>query len=335
MMLQLEISPYRVPDRQKKCPIENAKLGLIAMTFHQLRYTVIKGAIAIALVAMVTVSAVSTAAADPANPRSIPAECDGVAQSLVTHRSIQEAVKADRSTFIGFTCLDDVITVEARAKGSGRDGEATSTVVQQGASGRPVDLTGLTQEERDEKAPSIVLGPEAISSEPLPSSEGGSGFSTLSTTINHSYRASSNDTVYWGQRTSAGVLLWYSSARVTSWISLQNTYHQFNVTYTSLGGRLIDMTIPVRMREHFQWWPDGTVDTRSYSPWYYGTYFTETSYLRTPDAAGKFYPELYNMSLQDRAAGRSFSIGGTIQYPRFQCYWTVNCKYPNGAEAPW
>lgn len=107
-------------------------------------------------------------------------------------------------------------------------------------------------------------------------------------------------------------------ARVTSWISRQNTYHPFNVAYTSLGGRAIDMTIPVRMRQHFQWSPDGTVDSRSFSPWYYGTFFAETGSLRTPDAAGKFR-ELYNMSLQDRAAGRNFYIGGNIQYPRFQC----------------
>ena len=29
------------------------------------------------------------------------------------------------------------------------------------------------------------------------------------------------------------------------------------------------------------------------------------------------------------------AIGGNIQYPRFQCYLTVNCKCPNGTQAPW
>jgi hypothetical protein len=41
------------------------------------------------------------------------------------------------------------------------------------------------------------------------------------------------------------------------------------------------------------------------------------------------------MSLQDRSAGRTFAIGGNIQFPRFRCYVSANCKYPNGAEAPW
>jgi hypothetical protein len=40
------------------------------------------------------------------------------------------------------------------------------------------------------------------------------------------------------------------------------------------------------------------------------------------------------MSLQDRSAGRTFAIGGNIQFPRFRCCVSANCKYPNGAEAP-
>jgi hypothetical protein len=40
------------------------------------------------------------------------------------------------------------------------------------------------------------------------------------------------------------------------------------------------------------------------------------------------------MSLQDRSAG-TFAIGGNIQFPRFRCYLSANCNYPDGAEAPW
>lgn len=198
----------------------------------------------------------------------------------------------------------------------------------------PIDLTGLTPKEEAEKAPSIILGPDAITPEPLPTGSD-SLIQLQSTTINHSYRASSNNTVYWGSRTTAGVLLWSSSARITSWISLQKTSHSFNVSYTSLGGRQIAMSIPVRMREQFPLWPGGTVDTRLFGPSYYGTSYAYTSYIYTPNRAGKFFPELYNMSLQDRYAGRTFAVGGNIQYPRFQCYVYANCKYPNGYEAPW
>lgn len=38
-----------------------------------------------------------------------------------------------------------------------------------GASGKPIDLTGLIQAEKEEQAPVIVLGSEAISPEPQPS----------------------------------------------------------------------------------------------------------------------------------------------------------------------
>jgi hypothetical protein len=286
------------------------------------------GAVSVGLAAMVAGTTVPPAAA-ASTSGTLPAACESEAKNLVAHSSIQGAVKADRDSFIGFTCVDDLVTVEAK----GKAGPAKATVVKK-AKGKPVDLTGLSKKEKDEQAPAIMLGPDAITPEPLPAASS-SLVQIQTTTINHAYRASSNNTIYWGSRTTAGVLLWSSSVRVTSWISLQNTYHPFNVTYTSLGGRQIDMTIPVRMQEHIRWATDPTRDTRSYSPWYYGTYFSETGSLRTPDAAGKFFPELYNMSLQDRAAGRSFSIGGNIQYPRFQCYWTVNCKYPNGAEAPW
>lgn len=281
------------------------------------------------LAAMVAGTTVSPAAAASAS-EALPAACESEAKNLVAHSSIQGAVKADRETFIGFTCVDDLVTVEAK----GKAGPAKATVVKK-AKGKPVDLTGLNQKEKDEQAPAIILGPDAITPEPLPSASG-SLVQIQSTTINHTYRASSNNTIYWGSRTTAGVLIWSSSVRVTTWISLQKTYHLFNVSYTSLGGRQIDMTIPVRMREHFPFWLDGTVDSKYWSPWYYGTSYSLTSTLQTPlNKAGKFYPELHNMSLQDRAAGRSFAIGGNIQYPRFQCYVSVSCKYPNGVEAPW
>ena len=41
------------------------------------------------------------------------------------------------------------------------------------------------------------------------------------------------------------------------------------------------------------------------------------------------------MSLQDRSTGRTVAIGGNLQFPRFRRYVSANCKYPNGAEAPW
>jgi hypothetical protein len=120
-------------------------------------------------------------------------------------------------------------------------------------------------------------------------------FQIETTTINHTYRASSNNTVYWASRITAGVLIWSSSARATSWISLQETAHAFNVSYTSLGsGRL----------------STSGCACANISP-------------RGPTA------------LQDGSAGRSFAVGGNIRYPRFQCYVTVSCKYPNGVEAPW
>ncbi|MET1087999.1 MAG: hypothetical protein ABWY04_12905 [Arthrobacter sp.] len=150
----------------------------------------------------------------------------------MAHSSIQGAVKADRNTSIGFTCLGDLVTVEA----SGKTGPAKATVVQKAATGQPIDLTGLSPQEKADTAPAIVLGPTAIAPEAL--ALGSKSLNQIqSTTVNHTYRASSNDTVYWGSRTTAGVLLWSSSARVTSWISLQRTAHSFNVSYTSLGGR--------------------------------------------------------------------------------------------------
>lgn len=281
------------------------------------------------LVAMMAGATVSPATAASASAGALPAACDSASKSLAAHSSIQSAVKADRNTFIGFTCVDDLVTVEA----TGKAGPAKATVVKK-ATGKPVDLTGLSPKVKAEKTPAIILGPTSITPAPLPSASN-SLVQLQSTTINHSYRASSNNTVYWGSRTTAGALIWSSSARVTSWISLQKTNHPFNVTYISLGNRQIDMIVPVRMREHFPLWLDGTVDTQFFSPFYYGTSYSYTSAVQTPNRAGKFFPELYNMSLYDRAAGRSFAIGGNIQYPRFQCYATASCKYPYGVEAPW
>jgi hypothetical protein len=299
------------------------------MGLYRLKHKIAAGAVSVGLAAMMAGTTVSPAAAATASPGTLPAACDSVSKSLAAHSSIQSAVKADRNTFIGFTCVDDLVTVEAK----GKAGPAKATVVKK-ATGKPVDLTGLSPKVMAEKAPAIILGPTAITPEPIPSASK-SLVQLQSTTINHSYRASSNNTIYWGSRTTAGVLIWSSSARVTSWISLQKTNHPFNVTYISLGNREIDMIVPVRMREHFPLWPDGTVDTQFFSPFYYGRSYSYTSALQTPNRAGKFFPELYNMSLYDRAAGRSFAIGGNIQYPRFQCYATANCKYPYGVEAPW
>lgn len=66
-----------------------------------------------AAAALVAGTAVSPAAAASASTGSLPAACDSAAKKLVAHSSIQGAVKADRDTFIGFTCLGDLVTVEA------------------------------------------------------------------------------------------------------------------------------------------------------------------------------------------------------------------------------
>lgn len=62
--------------------------------------------------------------------------CDSAARNLTAHSSIQAAVKGDRETFIGFTCVDDLVTVEAK----GKAGPGKATVVQKTATGKPMGL---------------------------------------------------------------------------------------------------------------------------------------------------------------------------------------------------
>jgi hypothetical protein len=40
------------------------------------------------------------------------------------------------------------------------------------------------------------------------------------------------------------------------------------------------------------------------------------------------------MSLQDRSAGRTFAIGGNIQFLRFRCYVSPICKYRQRSRGP-
>lgn len=213
-------------------------------------------------------------------------------------------------------------------------GEDSALVAETTTEREIVDMTGMTDEQIAETGPVVEVG-----SVDLPAPETlpllGKTYGTTATTINHASRASSNDTVYWGQRTSANVVIWMSSARIATYISLQKSLHPFNLNYQSLGGRQIVMTVPVQMRQHNRGAVDSVVDTNYFTAAAYGTGYAATKNLLTTGRAGKFFPRMTGIYLDDRTAGRRFQVAGTIVYPRFQCYDTVVCKYPNGKEAPW
>ncbi|MFE5837295.1 hypothetical protein [Arthrobacter sp. NPDC056493] len=252
--------------------------------------------------------------------------CEDTASDLASQESIQDAVAEDADRSIGFTCVADLVTVAV----ADDSGDSVAEVVQEGPTEEPIDLTGLDAQDRAALLPQVELTNTEIVAE-SPTTQAGE-MQPLSTTINSQYRASSNDTLWWGQMTTAKVVIWKSSIKLNTWISLQKTRHSFNVFYTSMNKRQISVTIPLRMRESIPLWWDRDVDTLVFRPFSFGTSFTQTQFPET-DGPGKFFAEMYNMSINDRSAGRVFKVAGTIKLPRFQCYITAPCKYPYGREA--
>ena len=253
--------------------------------------------------------------------------CEDTASDLASHESIQDAVAENANRSIGYTCVADLVTVAV----ADDSGDSVAEVVQEAPTEEPIDLTGLNAQDRAAVLPQIELTNTEIVPE-SPTTQAGE-MEPLSTTINTQYRASSNDTLRWGQMTTARVVIWQSSIKLNTWISLQRTYHTFNVSYTSMNKRQISVTIPLRMRESVPFWFDHDVDNLWFMPFAFGTSFTQTKHPMTPKKAAKFFAELYDISVNDRSAGRVFKIGGTIKLPRFQCYLNAPCKYPYGREA--
>lgn len=86
------------------------------------------------------------------------------------------------------------------------------------------------------------------------------------------------------------------------------------------------------MRQHKRAAGDTITDTNFWRAAACGTGYAATKSLYSSNGAGKFFPRMSGMYSDDRAAGRRFQVGGTIAYPRFECYQSnVSCKYPNGA----
>lgn len=253
--------------------------------------------------------------------------CESVVATLTESEVMQEALGKLDSEETMFTCMGGVATVEAQDD----SGEPLATLVLDEDQGEIIDLTGLNDEEAAEIAPTVALGTvdEVEPSTVAPSHDGIMLYG--SSTVNHQYRGSATDKIIWGEKRN-GRTIWQESATVSAWISLQKTQHPVNVGYVSR--RAIDMTIPTRFRTHLRALPDPKFAPTIFSPFGSKKSWNQTNYMEV-SGAGKFYVELYGMSLYDSVVKKNYKIAFNITLPRFQCYKTVVCKYPNGKVAPY
>lgn len=232
-----------------------------------------------------------------------------------------------------FTCVGDLVTVTEQ---SGDEGESVRAV--NVTEGEVVDLTDVALEEFEEVAPSYTV-PEPVfdvelvnPKDPVP---GGELFPDAAVTS--SYRASSTNKLYWGTRSSAGRVLWSASSQLKSYsVTGQQRYSSFNITNTPLAKRVVALEANITLKQHLRAAPDPVEDTVYLrQPTMSSATWTRTSGLMNDRGAAKYYQVISNLKINDYKAKRKFNVGGNIQYPRFQCYATAVCKYPNGREAAW
>lgn len=286
--------------------------------------------IAAAFALSVTIPTVGIASIVPAQAAPISSNCETGTKDLIATQKVQKAASA-QGAVINYTCINELATVEVL----GSSGKTTALLAETTTDREIIDMTSMNAQQIADAGPVIEVGQVDAAEPALTPRLGGNTYSPDSFTINHAGRASSNDTLEWGQRNQQGVKVWSSTLRLATYVSLQTTLHPFHLNYQSLGGRQIFMTTTVQMRKHNRLAGDGVVDTNYWEPGAYGTGYAATKNLLTPKGEGKYFPSL-TMSLLDKAAGGGrFTVGGTINYPRFQCYKTTTCKYPNGKEAAW
>ncbi|TFC29166.1 hypothetical protein E3O55_09840 [Cryobacterium sp. MDB1-18-2] len=273
-------------------------------------------------------------------------ECLSDVNALLDDTVVAAAVDQSGSDAVNYVCADNAVSVEAtQAKAS----EELFSAVKNTDTGVITDLTGLSDAEVAEAAVPVVLdAPEATpvtpQSYPRPASSSPQfifastavnkrAFSLASTTVNTQYRSSGSTIIDYGQVSNQGNTF-HAQIRVSMLLSLVFVKHTVQISYTPLSARPVSVQIPIRM-QRVAWPFDQTVDSTvanggtSSTSSYTSPLMNIYTVARSTD---KYYVEQYNTVLLDRFAGR-FNVVASFRLPTFQCYKTVQCKYPNGRAA--
>ncbi|GAA3666398.1 hypothetical protein GCM10023081_01600 [Arthrobacter ginkgonis] len=297
---------------------------------------------ALFLVTSLVAAGPAIASEEPDVPPStaLPISCEAGLDELAVTETVVEAVQ-DTGEGIDFVCLDNLASVTVQS-----DGGDDTIVSMDTDDGEVVDLTGVDPEEYAELAPTVFMEAEYDVPSPPETDEGfeaaslrwGGDLSTNATTIvNGTYQATGETTIYWGQKTSAGVTLWMRSSKLTlrSDVGAERK-STFKATNSPLQPKQIAFEASVDLKKHLRLSVDEVVDQTSFRQTVYSSNtWSETVNLYNNKGAAKYYQNVYNMKMNDREANKKFNIAGNVQMPRFQCYETVVCKYPNGKEAGW
>lgn len=286
--------------------------------------------IATTLALIVTFGIASPALADDgaADPDAVAAKtrCSSAVDALLATDVVAANIADPESSTVQYLCAADAIQLTEATS----DPTTDYTVVQDTATGEITDLTGLSAAEVADSTIPVELDQPAVAATPTVSSARSKQPSIQLTggTVNSQYRSSGSTIITYGD-----VGKWSAQVRVSMWISLAFVSHTLEVTYQPLtGGHTIHMDMPMRMQRVI--FPIQTVDSTVVSVGYYsaGAVTKQFRLSSLYQRQEKYYPETYNNKLWDLGRG-TFNVSLNFTLPTFQCYKTVQCKYPDGRAA--
>ena len=279
--------------------------------------------LSIALIASVITAGPANASSTAAASDAVAAEtaCTSSVTALLTDETVAGNIADPNSGGVQYLCASDAVQITDVTSDAAED----YTVVEDTSTGAIVDLTGLTDQEKAAATASVDMN---LSAPATLAVTGPSKTGVASTTVNSQYRSSGSTIITYGV-----VGQWSAQVRVSMWISLAWVSHTLEVTYQPLtAGHTIHMDMPMRMQRTS--WLAQTVDSTVVSVGYYSSAPITRQFRLSSlyQQAEKYYPETYNNKLWDMGRG-TFNVNLNFRLPTFQCYKTVQCKYPNGAAA--
>lgn len=264
-------------------------------------------------------------------------DCDTGLGLLSSTDQVEEAMDSSGED-MNFTCLGALVTATIPS-GEGANDTVVAVNVDDG---NVVDLTDVPESEYESMAPNFEV-PATITSELVvggPISGGGGPISgggpvePHGTNVSGLYRATGSEHLVWGQKTSANVVIWSRGSTlnlVTSVGSFRRT--ELQVSNTPKGNYQIAIEGTGEIKKHHPVLADPWIGSAGIKQMVYSTSTYRQTLVLPSSGPGKFYHKLINMKMNDRLSNKKFNVAGNIQMPRFECYKTVNCKFPNGKEA--
>lgn len=258
--------------------------------------------------------------------------------ALVADSEMLKSSDLDPEQELNFTCVGPLTTVHTQ-EGTSR-GEAVSL-----AADVSENIVVDTLATSDATTSALSTSDEVLDFPVSPDDETISGveepdplpFPVATAASITEYRANKTEKLVWGKTTTSGSVLWKRSASITlrSEVGTMKTA-PLNISVTPGGKYPIAFSGTGYVYEHKRLAVDPVMDVLDWRQDVYssGTWSKKRTMIHNGGAA-KYYHKVKNMTINDRDKKERFNIAWSITMPRFQCYKTVNCKFPKGKEAPY